>query len=209
MQDGALADFALAGGTALALYLGHRISVDLDLFTPYPFDATLLEKHLADTYGFRGDFLEKNTLKGSINNVKFDCISYDYPSLDDRVVTKEGVRLYSIRDIAAMKLSAIADNGTRLKDFIDVAFLSTLLPLSDMLDAYRQKFPNSNVMRPLKGLTYFADINHNEPIHILDGAYNWKNIEKRLRDMIDSPDMTFKSPPLSEDSQVRKRGVRR
>lgn len=60
-----------------------------------------------------------------------------------------------MRDIAAMKLSAIADNGSRLKDFIDVAYLSTYLSLADMLQAYETKFPSSTGIRPIKGLTFF------------------------------------------------------
>ena len=67
-----LAAFNLAGGTALALYLGHRKSVDLDLFTPQSFDAKKLETFLADKYGFRTDFMEADTLKGTIDGVKID-----------------------------------------------------------------------------------------------------------------------------------------
>lgn len=74
--ENAMSDFNLAGGTSLALYLGHRISVDLDLFTPKPFDATELEIFLRDKYGFRSDFMEKNTLKGTIDGVKIDCITH-------------------------------------------------------------------------------------------------------------------------------------
>jgi hypothetical protein len=54
-----LAAFNLAGGTALALYLGHRKSVDLDLFSPQSFDAKKLATLLADKYGFRTDFMER------------------------------------------------------------------------------------------------------------------------------------------------------
>lgn len=63
-----LVAFNLAGGTAL--YLGHRKSVDLDLFTPQSFDAKKLETFLADKYGFRTDFMEADTLKGTIDGVK-------------------------------------------------------------------------------------------------------------------------------------------
>ena len=64
--ESALSDFNLAGGTSLSLYLGHRVRVDLDLFTPEPFDATKLEMFLSNGYGFRTDFMERNTLKGTI-----------------------------------------------------------------------------------------------------------------------------------------------
>ena len=161
--EAAMSDFNLAGGTSLALYLGHRISVDLDLFTPKPFDAKSMEEFLAAKYGFRTDFMEKNTLKGSIAGVKIDCITHSYDYLEEPY-TESDIRLYSMRDIIAMKLSAIADNGSRLKDFIDIAFLSTRFPFNSMLKMYECKFPSSNVIRPFKAITYFDDIDFEEDI---------------------------------------------
>ena len=70
-----LVTFSLAGGTALALYMGHCRSVDLGLFTPCSFDAVQLETYLAEHYGFRTDFLERDTLKSSIEDVKIACIA--------------------------------------------------------------------------------------------------------------------------------------
>ena len=143
-----LDSFCLAGEIALALYLGHRKSIDLDLFTPYPFDVLLLKDFLETKYGFRTDFLEKNTLKGSINGVKIDCITHAYERLGNPCM-EDGIRLYALEDIVTMKLSAIADNDSRLKDFIDIAFLSTRLSFYSMLKCYEHKFPKSNVIRPI------------------------------------------------------------
>ena len=184
MQDARLKNFNLAGGTALALYIGHRKSIDLDLFTTDGFDVKKMEEYLIDKYDFKSSYLEQNTLKGTINNVKIDCITYDYPYLEKPFLAGD-IRLYSIKDIGAMKLSAIADNGTRLKDFIDVAFLSSTLSLAEMLSAYEMKFPNSNPIRPLKGLTYFQDINFLEPIQMINGTFKWDKIERRLHEMIE------------------------
>lgn len=147
-SESMLDSFCLAGETALALYLGHRKSIDLDLFTPYPFDVLLLKDFLETKYGFRTDFLEKNTLKGSINGVKIDCITHAYERLGNPCM-EDGIRLYALEDIVAMKLSAIADNDSRLKDFIDIAFLSTRLSFYSMLKCYEHKFPKSNVIRPI------------------------------------------------------------
>jgi len=196
MQDERLTDFKLAGGTSLALYLGHRKSVDFDLFTEKSFDAPSMEKYLIDRYDFKGDFLEKNTIKGSINDIKVDFIAHNYPYIENSITTEEGIRIYGIKDIAAMKLSVIADDGTRLKDFIDIACLSTKLSLSDMLKAYQQKYKNSNPIRPLKGLTFFEDINFNEPIQMVQGKYNWDRIEKRLHLMIKKENDIFHSLPI-------------
>lgn len=147
-SESMLDSFCLTGEIALALYLGHRKSIDLDLFTPYPFDVLLLKDFLETKYGFRTDFLEKNTLKGSINGVKIDCITHAYERLGNPCM-EDGIRLYALEDIVAMKLSAIADNDSRLKDFIDIAFLSTRLSFYSMLKCYEHKFPKSNVIRPI------------------------------------------------------------
>lgn len=197
MYDERLSDFMLAGGTSLALYLGHRKSIDFDLFTEKSFDAASLEKHLIEKYDFKGDFLEKNTLKGSINDIKIDCITHNYPFVETPLKTKDGIRIYGIKDLAAMKLSVIADDGTRLKDFIDIACLSTKLSLSDMLNAYQQKYRNSNPIRALKGLTFFEDVNFNEPIQMMQGKYDWNKIKNRLHMMIKKESDVFSSFPFS------------
>lgn len=189
-----LADFHLAGGTALALYMGHRISVDLDLFTPYPYQEQELANKLEADYNFITDYQEKNTLKGSIEGIKIDCITFAYP-LVKPIEKYDDIRLYSKEDIAAMKLSAIKDNGTRLKDFIDIAYLSTELSLSRMFDACKIKFPNTNTMIFEKALTFYEDINFGDAIELLNGTYVWKKIEKRLKEMISNPYIVFTSKP--------------
>lgn len=194
-SESVMSNFNLAGETSLALYLGHRISVDLDLFTPESFDAGKLEIFLRDKYGFRTDFMEKNTLKGTIDGVKIDCITHSYGYLE-KPYTESDIRLYSMEDIVAMKLSAIADNGSRLKDFIDIAFLSTRFPFNLMLRLYERKFPGSNLIRPFKAITYFEDIDFEEDIVMLNGKYDWKLIERRLIDMTQIQNKVFESFPL-------------
>ena len=187
--------FCLAGGTALALYLGHRKSVDLDLFTPASFDVVALKDFLEVRYDFRTDYLEKDTLKGSISGVKIDCITHAYEYLKEPYA-EDGVRLYSVEDIIAMKLSAIADNGSRLKDFVDIACLSTYFSFYDMLKCYERKFPKSNVIRPFKAITYFKDINFEGSVVMIEGVYHWKNIERRLLDMTKEQSRVFDKLPL-------------
>jgi predicted nucleotidyltransferase component of viral defense system len=199
MQDEKFNGFNLAGGTALALYLGHRRSIDLDIFTPNDFDSKKLEEYLIDTYDFKSSFLEKNTLKGTVDGIKIDCITHNYPYLEPPLQSKEGVRLYSIKDITAMKLSAIADNGTRIKDFIDIAYLSSKLSLEEMINTYEKKFPNSNPIRPLKGLVYFHDINFTEPVQMIRGSLKWDAVEKRLHEMIKKPKTVFPKFIMGED----------
>lgn len=89
------------------------------------------------------------------------------------------------------KLNAIAGNGTRLKDYIDIAFLSAKISFNQMLKGYENKY-NSNPIIPVKAITYFEDINFNEPINMTGGeGFNWKKIAKRLKDMQNYPDRIF------------------
>lgn len=133
--------------------------------------------------------------------MKIDCITHQYP-LVDMPYNEHGMRLYHIRDIAAMKLNAIADSGTRLKDFIDVACLSTLMPLSGMLDAYQTKYRNNNPFRPIKGLAYYDDIDFNDPIQMIGGAYDWKSIEQRISAMLNDRHRVFPSFPVKAPRHV-------
>ena len=197
MQDEVLMPFNLVGGTALALYLGHRKSIDLDLFSQQEFDVAKLEEHLINSYGFYVlDSTKRSdaTLIGFINNIKVDCIRYNYNFVQP-VSVYDGIRLCSMYDIAAMKLTAISQNGTRLKDFVDIAFLSTKMSLNDMLNYFEIKYPNTNKMWALKGLTYFDDIDFSVAIELTGGVFKWKKIEKRLNEMLKSPGKVFNTYP--------------
>ncbi len=190
MADVSLSNFVLVGGTALTLQIGHRSSIDLDLFSSQSFDAEKLGDHLRTNYGFELDFISANTLKGEINHVQIDCIAHQYPWIEKPTLVGE-IRLANLRDIAAMKLNAISGNGTRVKDFIDIAFLSSYISFKQMLKAYEQKYASNPVM-PLKAIGYFNDINFNEPVSMVGKKpLNWKPIEKRLLEMQKFPDNTF------------------
>ena len=189
-----LKNFNLVGGTALALRLGHRKSIDLDLFTKEEFDLEEVKEMLIEKYNLKVSYERKQTLKGFINNVMIDCIRFDYPHLYEPDII-EDIRLESIPDIIAMKLSAIAQNGTRIKDFIDIATLSVCYSFNDMLDFYTKKFPNANVIMPIKAINYFDEIDFNESVVMLNGTFNWKKIEKRLKDMENNPNIKFNTRP--------------
>lgn len=199
MKDGQLSDFTLVGGTALALYMGHRKSIDLDLFSKIPFNEKELEAYLSEKYDFDVDVSFKNSLIGFINDIKVDLITLKYPDIEDPLVAEDGIRISSIKDIAAMKLSAIADDGSRLKDFIDVACLSTRMSFSEMLTAYERKYNNPERLRPIRGLTFYEEIDFTLPVEMLNGYFkktDWEKIEKRLHLMIQRENEVFRSPPL-------------
>lgn len=187
MSDERLDDFILVGGTSLALQIGHRISIDLDLFSTQDFNHQELSEYLQQKYNLELDFIADTTVKGEINWVQIDCIRHSYPIIG-RTIVEEGIRLASLDDIAAMKLNTIAGNGTRVKDFIDLAYLSMFMTFTQMLKAYKIKY-NSNTLIPIKAITYFEEINFAEPIKMIGSAkFSWKKIEKRLLGMQSFPD---------------------
>ena len=190
MGDERLQGFVLVGGTSLALQIGHRISVDLDLFTEKEFEADELREYLEQNYHLQTDYLAFATVKGEVEGVQVDCIAHAYHWLKPFAV-EEGVRLASLEDICAMKLNAIAGNGTRIKDFVDVAHLSSKFSLEQMLKFYEEKY-QANPLMPLKGIVYFADINKNAPVKMANGKpLDWKSIEKRLLSMEKFPHKVF------------------
>jgi hypothetical protein len=196
MRDSRFSDFLLAGGTNLALRLGHRKSIDLDLFSYQHFDAISLSEYLTQNYNFeKTDVREKDTVKGFIDDIKVDIIAHIYPLVEVPFIAENTIRLYSIRDIAAMKLVAISDSGKRLKDFVDIAFLSTQMSLNQMLDAYAQKYKNASALHAVRGLSYFGDIDFNTTIDLINHTFNWKKIEKRIREMIRYENRVFETAP--------------
>ena len=181
-----LASFNLVGGTSLALRLGHRKSVDLDLLSKEDFDLREVKELLVNKYNLKVGYEKGKTLKGFIDKVMVDLIRYDYPHIQP-VETEEGIRLVSLPDIIAMKLSSICDNGSRIKDFIDIAYLSNLYSFEEMLQFYTQNFPSSNPIVPTKSLVYFDDINFDEDIVMMQGDFDWKVIANRLNEMTADP----------------------
>lgn len=155
-----LAEFYLVGGTTLALLLGHRNSIDIDLFATQPFDDKELLEILNKCCTIKQIFSRTNTLLTYINNIKVDFISHQYPILKP-IIKEEGISMLSLEDICAMKLNAIVDSGQRLKDFIDVYFLLSLFSMKQMLEFYHQKYPNKNEVIALRAITYFEDLDPN------------------------------------------------
>ena len=175
-----LKDFHLAGGTSLALQIGHRISIDLDLFTQNDFDTNEILEFLEVSFDFKLVFSSKNTLKGSIEDVNIDIISHKY-SLINKPIEIEGVRLLSIEDISAMKLNAIAGNGTRSKDFVDIYFILKQFSLSDLLDFYAIKYNSRNQLHVIKSLSYFDEISINDwPNMVLEKKLTLNQITKNI-----------------------------
>ncbi|MBA3647451.1 MAG: nucleotidyl transferase AbiEii/AbiGii toxin family protein [Chitinophagales bacterium] len=152
-----LEGYHLVGGTSLAMQLGHRNSIDLDLFTENEFLGNVLAQDLSQHFSLQADLAIKNTLLSRINEVKVDFISHPHPLVREPIA-EDGITFLSMEDIAAMKLNAIIQSGQRLKDFIDIYFLLEHFSVNDMLHFFSVKYDYINPLMALKALTYFDDL---------------------------------------------------
>lgn len=98
-----ITDFYLAGGTCLALQIGHRRSIDFDFFIPDDFDTSTIINRLAQIGSYQRDNEEKNTINGSLNGVRISFFGYRYDIIDD-YKTFNKIRLAGLKDIAAIGL---------------------------------------------------------------------------------------------------------
>lgn len=176
-----LRGFYLVGGTALALYNGHRKSVDLDLFSDFAFETSVMLENLTQDFDFRLLFSAANTLKIAIGETEVDIIAHRY-SLLNKPVTEENITLLSEPDIIAMKLNAISTSGQRIKDFVDIYFLLDKYDLKSMLDFYSKKYNQQNDLLILKSLIYFDDVQESEwPVLIKEPGLKWKDVKRKIQ----------------------------
>ena len=143
----------LVGGTSLALQCGHRLSVDLDFFSTEQFDHEEILFNLKSIGKIEIVSKSKFINCFFINDIKVDFVSLPYQWLEKPII-EDSIRLAGIKDIAAMKLSAITNRGSK-KDFIDIGLLIEQLGLTQMLTLYRQKYPDGMEMMVLRSLVYF------------------------------------------------------
>ncbi|WP_227699024.1 nucleotidyl transferase AbiEii/AbiGii toxin family protein [Spirosoma radiotolerans] len=178
MQEPFLAPFALAGGTNLALRYGHRLSIDLDLFTSQSFNEQQVFDQLV--IGFPTIIKtdeSKNTLSLFIEGVKVDLIAHRYPLLTDFTKISD-VRLWSAEDVIAMKLGAVSGRGAK-KDFWDLAELLNHFSLAQMLQFFTAKYSNSDPGYVVRSLTYFDDAELQADPITLNGI-TWPQVKQRV-----------------------------
>jgi len=175
-----LKGFYLVGGTALALYLGHRKSVDIDLFSNVSFDASGLLENLLQDYPYQLTLTASNTLRGSIKDIKVDLLAHRYAFLLEPV-SFSGIEMLSMPDIAAMKLNAVSTSGQRSKDFIDIYYLLDHFDIADILKYYKTKYRQENDTFILKSIIYFDDVDLSDwPVLVKDPGLKWNSVKKRL-----------------------------
>lgn len=151
-----LAQTRLVGGTALALQYGHRQSIDLDFFGALPKDKDELVEMTRRVGNVLVTNRSKMIVQTVVNQVKVDFVDYSRYAWIDDPVQGDGFLLASDKDIAAMKVNAIIGRGTR-KDFIDLYVLLQHYSLTEILEFYKQKYPEFSEYRALLSMTYFED----------------------------------------------------
>ena len=168
----------LAGGTALALQLGHRISYDLDFFTQKEFDEQMLLPEIKKISNFQLEKIAWRTILGKFKDVKFSIFYYKYPLL--YAAKKFGmINVTDIRDIAAMKIAAIASRGTK-RDFVDLYFIcKEAISLTNSIQLYDKKYKNlaTTEIHIMKSFVYFEDAESDEMPKMLKKV-DWKDIKK-------------------------------
>lgn len=180
-HSGVLNDAYLAGGTALALRLGHRISVDLDFFTRKTFDEQkFAEKMNTLSVGFKLEKLDWRTVLGFVGKTKFSVFFYNYPLLS-KPEKYLGINIANIKDIAPMKLLAVSDRGIK-RDFIDLYFIiavEKIFTLEEVFELYDLKFKTlpQNKLHILKSLSYFESA-ENTPMPKMLKKVEWPMIKK-------------------------------
>ena len=176
--------FCLAGGTAVALQLGHRKSVDLDWFTASVLDQPARLAGELKNAGMAFEFAAelRGALHGTIDGVRVSFIEYPYRTLSPQLKVNS-YEMASLDDLAAIKLSAILQRGAR-KDFVDVFALGLKhASLEKMLDLYQQKFNTKDMRQVLHALTYTVDA-EKEPMPKMLWKQEWPEIVRTIRKWI-------------------------
>ena len=170
--------FALVGGTNLALQLGHRISIDIDLFTNEQFNLDKVKQAIHDNFpdAIRLDEM-RQTVWYQINGVKTDIVLHEYPCLQP-IREIEGIRFVSIEDIIPMKLGAVSGRGAK-KDFWDIALLLDKYSISEMLEFYQKKYSTDDIGIIVRSLLYFEDAEiQDDPATIIN--ITWEDVRRKI-----------------------------
>ncbi len=171
--------FYLAGGTAVALHLGHRISVDLDFFTLEHFDIERLEEALHGFETYRRDRVAEDTLLGWLEDLRISFFRYRYGLLAQPVMELQ-TKILQLPDLAAMKVEAIAQRNAR-RDFVDLYFIAQQAGISpeQAIEYHRQKYAglNVNLTHIVLSLGYFDEADNDVMPEMLIPA-SWQEIKK-------------------------------
>jgi len=169
----------LAGGTACALHLGHRISMDLDFLTRMDvhIESVISEIRKAG-HSFQIISEGEGYLVGTIDGMKVSLFTYEYPFLEKTVIY-EGIRVAGVLDLASMKVIAISQRGTK-RDFADLYGILQEVPFHKIASHMVKRFGKGRI-NPVhigKSLVYFSDADsHPEPEYVKGRDVSWEKIK--------------------------------
>lgn len=172
--------FALAGGTSLALRMGHRLSVDLDFFTHDSFEPEKLMEELKIKQDCITGMAE-GSLQIRINGIKIEFLKHSYPILRE-IERIEGIKIWSMEDVAAMKINAIVNRGSK-KDFYDLAALLKFHSLESILGFYQDKYQPATLLMAIRSLAWFDDAEA-EPDPISLTGETWCGVIDQIKSAI-------------------------
>ncbi len=172
-------DFSLVGGTALSLLYGHRMSVDLDLFSDKPFENSNIIAAVKKKFKDKFVTEEKQVrfgIFGFIDDVKIDLVRHPHPLIRP-LQTIDDIRMFSTEDIIAMKVQAILGRGKK-KDFWDIAELLQHYTIPDFIQFHKEKYTTQNLLITVpQAITYFNDAEESEdPVSFK--KQTWDNVKK-------------------------------
>jgi len=173
--------FYLAGGTALALQIGHRVSVDFDFYNQDKFSTSKIYQDFQAQKPSKillGNTAE-DTLFVEINNIAVSFFTYNYPLLKP-LKKSENLNIASLEDIAAMKLIAIIQRGVK-RDFIDLYFLAQIFGLEKILCLTKKKYAGFNKYLACQALVYFKDAQGEKAGEVqLIKPLSWEKVKRYL-----------------------------
>ncbi|MEI9910862.1 MAG: nucleotidyl transferase AbiEii/AbiGii toxin family protein [Bacteroidota bacterium] len=185
MRLAVIQPFSLVGGTALSLRYGHRRSVDLDLFSHEKFEADPIVHSLRKEFGKHYNTESKTARWGIfcyIENIKVDIVHHPHPLIGD-IENEGGIRMYSDKDIIAMKLNAILGRGKK-KDFWYLYELLHHYSLKNMIEFYESKFPEQNLLITIpQAVTWFDDAEESKDPISLKGQ-TWSSVKKFIQQKV-------------------------
>lgn len=181
-RENIIRDFYLSGGTALVLYLGHRISQDLDFFMDAPFEVQILRDALKFLGPIKIFSQAKNTLHCSFNQTRLSFLRYNYSLL--KPFTKfDGISISSLIDVLCTKLDTVSTRGSK-KDFLDLCFAVKMkrFSLLEIIQAFKRKYKgiDYSLLHILKGLLYFEDADREQMPKMLKKT-RWRDVKEFFR----------------------------
>ncbi len=169
--------FVLSGGTSLALQIGHRFPIDIDLVTNESINISKITNAIYDNFHMAVKLDEKQTTSYYINGVRTQLILHQHTYLQP-VMEIDGIRLLSMDDIIPMKLHAVSVKGTK-HDFWDIAALLNRYSIEEMIGYYRIKYAPDNVASIVRSLLYFDDVELDHDPSWLN-MMTWKKVKNKI-----------------------------